>query len=71
MRGRSHIVSEVLVKEKASLLAFITVCVVLAVLLLVGVVTTVVASLLFAAALLLFGFASRASSKGKRGTNDR
>jgi hypothetical protein len=59
------------VKKTPALLAFLTVCVVLAVLLLAGVVTTVVASLLFAAALLVFGFASRAFSKGKRDTSDR
>jgi predicted membrane channel-forming protein YqfA (hemolysin III family) len=49
-----------------ALLAFLTVCVVLAVLLLAGVVTTIVASLLFAAALFVFGFASRAFHRGKR-----
>jgi len=49
-----------------ALLAFLLVCVVLAVLLLAGVVTPIAASLLFAVALLVFGSAFRAFQREKR-----
>ena len=58
--------SEVFVNKTPALLAFLAVCVVLAVLLLAGVVTPIAASLLFAVALLVFGSASRAFQRDKR-----
>ena len=49
-----------------ALLAFLAVCIVLAVLLFAGVITTIAASLVFAAVLLVFGSASRAFGRDKR-----
>jgi predicted RND superfamily exporter protein len=54
------------VNKTPALLAFLAVCVILAVLLLAGVVTPIAASLLFAVALLVFGSASRAFQRDKR-----
>jgi len=59
------------VNKTTAIVAFISVCVVLAVLLLAGVLTTIAASLVFAVALLVFGSMFQAFRRDGRDAKTR